>query len=158
MRTLFIKILILLGLATGAASCSSDTWEDVPGPISSFLSDYFPLQPVSDCGFTDSVWHIKLRNSTALTFDDRYKWVSVNGYGEPLPEMFLFDELPPALYAYLQELSLTNGVYSVTRDSYTYNVLLLDSSVTYTITTGIVSPDMPASSAKAQLGMKKREV
>ena len=158
MRTLLIKILFLASLVAGATACSSDTWEDVPGPIADFLTDYFPLQPVDNCGYSDDVWHIKLHNSAALTFDERYKWISVNGYGNTLPPMFLFDELPPALYAYLQELSLTGGVYSVTRDNFNYHVMLLDSSVTYTISTGVVTPDVPASSAIAQLGMKKGEI
>ena len=158
MKTFLAKIMIFLGLIAGSAACSSENWETIPKPIADFLTEYFPLQAVSNCGYSDDVWHVKLRNSVALTFDDRYKWTSINGYGNTLPETLLFDELPPALYAYLQELSLTDGVYSVKRDNYVYNITLLDSSVTYTIATGIVTPDVPASSTIAHLRMKQREI
>lgn len=158
MKTLIAKILIIVGIAGSLAACSSnDDWEALPTPITDFLSEYFPLQAVSSCGESDGVWHVKLRNSVAITFDDRYKWTSINGYGNTLPEMLLFDELPPALYAYLQELSLTKEVYSMTRDNFVYHVTLLDSSVTYTISTGVVTPDVPASSAISQLRMKQRK-
>lgn len=139
MKTLLVKIALIATILFFFIGCGSDEIESVPKPIATFLSEYFPLQPVSQYGFDGNTYHVKLRNSSALTFDNTYKWVSVNGYGNTLPEIFLFDELPPALYAYLQDISLTNEVYSVTRDGVTYNVMLLDHSVTYIIATGEVS-------------------
>lgn len=136
-----IAPFILAIVAFMLPRCSSTEWDDVPQPITSFLNEYFPEQAVSDYRYDGSTYHVKLRNSAALTFDENYSWTSVNGYGNILPEIFLFDQLPPALYSYLQELSLTNQVYSVTRDNIDYRVLLLDSSVTYDIDTGIVTTD-----------------
>lgn len=138
--TIIIPILIAVA-AWAMPGCSSTQWDDVPQPITSFLDEYFPEQAVADYRYDGSTYHIKLRNSAALTFNEQYAWTSVNGYGNTLPEMFLFDQLPPALYAYLQELSLTDQVYSVTRDNIDYNVVLLDSSVRYNIDTSVVTPE-----------------
>ncbi len=132
-------------LSTAITGCASNDRENVPGPVAQFLSEYFPLQAVTECSYDDNTYHVKLRNSFSLIFDDRYHWISINGYGNTLPEMFLFDELPPALYNYLQELSLTTQVYAVTHDRFVYHAMLLDSSITYTIATGIVTPDKPTS-------------
>lgn len=151
MKRIITYITLCLSLLVIPAGCASDDREDVPGPVAQFLSKYFPLQAVTQCSYDNDTYHVKLRNSTALTFDDRYHWISVNGYGDTLPEMLLFDELPPALYNYLQELSLTSQVYAVTRDSFLYHVMLLDSSVTYDISSGIVTPDEPVSTALARL-------
>lgn len=153
MKRFTTYITLILTILFVTPGCTSNDWEDVPTPIAQFLSQYFPLQAVSQCTETDGVYHVKLRNSMSLLFGSNYKWTSINGYGETLPETLLFDELPPALYNYLQELSLTNDVYSVTRDAFTYNITLLDSSITYTIATGIVTPDQPVSTAIAQLSV-----
>lgn len=144
MRHLFTDMILCVILIAIPTGCASNDWEDVPGPVAQFLTRYFPLQAVTQCSYQNDTYHVKLRNSAALTFDDRYMWTSVNGYGNTLPEMLLFDQLPPALYNYLQELSFTTQVYAVTRDSFVYNVMLLDHSVTYTIATGVVTPDKPA--------------
>ena len=153
MRHLFADIILYAILLALPSACASNDWEDVPGPVARFLSQYFPLQAVTQCSYQNDIYHVKLRNSAALTFDDRYKWTSVNGYGNTLPEMFLFDQLPPALYNYLQELSFTTQVYAVTRDSFVYNVMLPDHSVTYTIATGIVTPDKPASATPVSMAL-----
>lgn len=154
MKNILTHITIILSLVIGATACSSSDWDELPAPIATFVNEYFPAQEVSQYRQDGDTYHVKLHNSVALTFDARYSWTSVNGYGNTLPQMFLFDQMPPALYAYLQELSLTDQVYSVKRDSFTYNVSLLDSSVTYTIDTGIVTPDnTPSTSAIAQLRM-----
>ncbi len=129
---------ILIGV-TAMQSCDSDTaWDEVPTPITEFLSQYFPGQGVSDYGSSDNVYHVKLRNSAALSFDSNYSWISVNGYGETLPTVFLFDQLPPALYEYIQGIDSLDDVYSVSRDARHYTVSLLDNSLIYTIATDSV--------------------
>lgn len=154
MKKHITRFIIFLSVIVGATACESNDWADVPQPVARFLNEYFPLQNVSECTHTEDGYHVKLHNSIALTFDQDYSWTSVNGYGNTLPEMFLFDQLPPALYAYLQDLSLTNQVYSVTRDKFDYKVALLDYSVTYSIDSGTVTPDKPNdSTAISQLRM-----
>ncbi|MDE6081040.1 MAG: PepSY-like domain-containing protein [Muribaculaceae bacterium] len=88
---------------------------------------------------------VRLRNSVMLTFDKQNNWQSVNGYGSTLPQMFLFDQLPPALYQYLQEMESVNGVYGVVRDSRLYRVELKNQSLLYNISDGSITiPANPA--------------
>lgn len=124
---------ILIFTVTTLPSCHSAEWGDVPSEITEFLSKYFPEQEISDFGSTDDGYHVRLKNSVAVTFNNNCAWLSVNGYGETLPQMFLFDELPPVLYAHLQELEELNNVYAVSRDTKSYFVRLLDSDLNYTI-------------------------
>ena len=81
---------------------------------------------------------MKLKSDCAISFDSRYRWVTVNGYGSTLPQMFLFDQMPPSLYSYLQETDNVNEVYSVTRDTAVYTVNLQDNTITYDIDSGTI--------------------
>lgn len=82
---------------------------------------------------------MKLRGSDALTFDRNFAWESIDGLGECLPQVLLFDQLPPAFYEYLQDIEATDGVYSLMRDSRSYNVVLLNNSLSYNIETGAIT-------------------
>lgn len=128
-----IYFTLLLVAMTTLPSCHSTEWDDMPSEISEFLSKYFPEQEVSDFGSTDDGYHVRLKNSVAVTFNNNCVWLSVNGYGQTLPQMFLFDELPPVLYEHLQELGELNNVYAVSRDTKSYFVRLLDSDLNYNI-------------------------
>lgn len=139
MKTL-LSFLICIFVMTSSVSCSHNSdWDELPSPIAEFISRYFPGQGVEDYGETNDVYHVRLRNSVALSFNRIYSWITVNGYGETLPEMFLFDQLPPALYEYIQEISRLNSVYSVHRDKTSYSVNMLDNAVVYNIKTGLIS-------------------
>lgn len=130
----------MLPLFLTAISCSgNDEWNQLPEPIAEFISQYFPQEGVSSTGYNGTTYHVKLKNSAGLSFDNAYKWVSINGYGSTLPAILLFDQLPPALYEYLQENEYTEQVYSVTRDASAYTISLANSIVTYNISTGKVS-------------------
>lgn len=145
MKTLYFKILLILTviLAPLVGCSNSNDQNQIPQPIVEFCSEYYPLQSVENFGFNGTVYHIRLENGAGLSFNSSYNWIAVNGYGEVLPEMFLFDNLPPTMYQYLQEMSLTGSVYAVTRDKSMYNVSLSDSSVTYDIATGHITTDSP---------------
>lgn len=71
-----------------------------------------------------------------MIFDSSYAWSSIDGEGATLPQVLLFDELPPALYQYLEETESLNSVYRLDRDARQYEVGLFDSALTYTIATG----------------------
>ncbi len=143
MKTLISSIVLLFSLTIGLVACGDDNdyTGNVPTQIQEFVSEYFPDQAISDYSDNGSVYRVKLHNSAAISFDDNYKWLSVNGYGNTLPQMFLFDQLPPALFSYIQEMQAVEGVYSVTRDSASYTVSLINSTVTYDIKTGVVHGD-----------------
>lgn len=67
----------------------------------------------------------------------------------PLPQMLLFDQLPPRLYNYIQEMEELNGVFSISRDGDVYYANLLDTTVKYNVKTdaldGVVTPSGSAS-------------
>lgn len=120
-------------------SCHNSVWDEMPAPISEFVSRYFPEQDVTEFGSTDDGYHVRLRNSAAITFNNNYYWLSINGYGGTLPQMLLFDEFPPALYEHLQAIEELNNVYAVSRDTKSYFVRLLDSDINYDIATGDIT-------------------
>ena len=60
----------------------------------------------------------------------------------PLPQVMLFDQLPPRLYAYLQDSQQLDSVFGMERDSKRYVLTLLDSTLTYDISTGDASEGM----------------
>lgn len=131
------RFLILISLLAGICfqSCHNSVWDEMPAPIVEFVSRYFPEQDVAEYGSTDDGYHVRLRNSAAITFNNSYRWMSINGYGGTLPQMLLFDELPPALYEHLQAIEELNNVYAVSRDTRNYFVRLLDSDLNYNIAT-----------------------
>ena len=53
--------------------------------------------------------------------------------------MFLFDQLPPELYEYIQKIDALGDVYSVIINRGLYTVDLIDTSVVYDMSTGAIS-------------------
>lgn len=116
------------------SSCSgNDLIEQVPEPITEFIARYFPGYGVGEYEKTDSGYHLRLKNGPGMNFDSSYAWENVDGYGIPVPQVFLFDQLPPKLYSYLQGIEALNQVFSVGRNSSFYTLTLLDSSLSYDI-------------------------
>ncbi len=144
-----IKILSHLSalamiLSTGACTTSAtgeDSWGDeaYEANISSFMAEYFPNRSYTTTGQNDDSSIIRVKNGPSITFDPTGHWISVVGYGETLPPVFLFDQLPPDLYEYVQGLEAINEVYSVIADHGLYSVDMLDSSVTYNSSTGTIT-------------------
>lgn len=66
-----------------------------------------------------------------MTFGPDQEWEAINGYGERLPQVLMFDQLPPALFAYLQETENMNDVFAMERDAGIYTVTVLNSTITY---------------------------
>lgn len=139
--TIMVLTLILGGCA------KNDILEGLPEKISDFIEEYYPGQSVSYADFVnDGSYRVRLKNSALLTFGKENSWKSVNGYGNTLPQMFLFDQLPPALFQYLQEMEVVNGVYGVSRDNRIYMVALLNRSIIYNIEDGSIT--IPATGAQ----------
>lgn len=135
----------LLALTIALTACSSSSeWEDLPEPIAVFVSQYFPGDGVAHYGESEGVYHVELKGSAMLSFDTRYAWITVNGQGEILPQVFLFDQLPPALYEYIQEFDSLGAVYSVSRNTRTYEVTLTDSYLSYNIKSREITRQYPS--------------
>ena len=130
-----IARIIILFLSVGflLPSCSDndDVWNSIPKEITEIINQYFPFSQAESCTETPTGWHIRLKNGPGMTFDKDYSWQSVNGYGMPLPQVLLFDQLPPQLYKYLEETSNLNDVFSMERTRGYYTLMLLDATVNY---------------------------
>ncbi|MDE6134636.1 MAG: hypothetical protein K2F79_03580 [Muribaculaceae bacterium] len=116
------------------ASCKdSDLWDDVPGPAAEFINRYYPFSQLSSVTHNASSYHVRIKDGPGITFDSDYAWTAVDGYGMPLPQVLLFDQLPPKMYMYIQETEQLNAVFAITRDPDVYTASLLDDTLTYRI-------------------------
>ncbi|MCM1484368.1 MAG: hypothetical protein NC043_08515 [Muribaculaceae bacterium] len=132
--------ILLLGLIILTGACHDNAWDELPEPIAQFITKYFPEGEVASYVTDGAGNHVAtIKNGATLTFDKEYAWIDVNGNGSTLPPMFLFDRLPDALYRYIQEMELTDGVYRVTRSSTAERVDFLNTYVLYEFATGQIS-------------------
>lgn len=127
------------------SSCQNDDeWNDMPQEIASFVSKYFPGEGVNSYTHNGAAYHVRVDDGPGITFGSDYAWESVDGYGMPLPQVMLFDQLPPKLYAYLQDSQQLDSVFSMERDSKRYTLTLLDTTLVYDIESGQISGSVPA--------------
>lgn len=121
----------------------AELWDELPSDITTFISQYFPNSELESVTDTGSGYHVRIANGPGLTFGADNRWTAVNGFGMPLPQVFLFDRLPPKVYAYLQETDQINAVFAVSRDDRTYTLTLLDHDLMYDIATQQLSGTTP---------------
>lgn len=135
-----VSCLLILLSAIVVCGCSSEAWDEMPDRAQRFVSQYFPgVEASSTSVGADGQYTVTLRNSATIVFTELGVWLSIDGNGTTLPDNLLYNELPTALYSYLQEMEVTaDGVYTLRRDDTTYYVGMLDSSVAYDIATGKV--------------------
>lgn len=134
--------LILLAILTGLlalGACSNDAWDELPSPITNFISHYFPGSGVKSYSEHDGVYNVQVNNGASMTFDSEYQWTEIDGNGSKLPEVMMYDQLPPALFSYLQGTEQQDGVYGMKRDKKVYKLTMLDTVLTYNIQTGAVT-------------------
>lgn len=94
MLRVFLPVFIL-----SAISCShSELWNELPSGASSFINHYYPMSELNSVTHSGETYHVRIDNGPGLTFDESGSWISVDGYGMPLPEVMLFDQLPPRMY------------------------------------------------------------
>lgn len=118
-------------------SCDhSDLWNEVPGEIGQFINTYYPNSVLEAVTHSGDIYHVRIDDGPGLAFDSEYKWIDINGYGMPLPQVLLFDQLPPRLYEYLQGTEQLNAVFSMSRDDDVYTLTLLKSSLRFDVSTG----------------------
>lgn len=137
MRHLWLLLLIPLSFIAGCSA--NDLYEDMPGEIQSFVSQYYPNSQLENFTSSETTFTVTLKNGPTMVFDSDYQWIKVDGNGSVLPQVLLFNDLPPALYNYLQETEDTNSVFCLTRNSTTYTAKLLDDLLTYDIATGDIT-------------------
>ena len=142
--------MIFLGMALAITTgCSgSDLYDDLPSEIASFVTEYFPNPDINSYTKTTDSYYVRIYNGPGLTFDTDYHWTEINGYGMPLPQVLLFDQLPPALYDYIQSAEWLDSVFAISRDSKEYIVVLLKSSLRYDIATATITTIATPASAQ----------
>lgn len=135
---LFAMVVTMGGIYT-ACNDEGKQFGQLPGDIQRFIALYYPEIAVSSHSFNNGIYSVTLQNSATLTFDSSYHWLTVDGRGSVLPEIFLYDEMPSELYQYLQTTSNLNNVYSAKRNSNNIIIRLTDSTVDYDIATGKIT-------------------
>jgi hypothetical protein len=120
-------------------ACSTDDAVGMPKLVSQFINNYFPTYGVEKFTKVKTGYWVKLKDGPGLNFDTNMAWADINGYGQTISQFFLFDQLPPAIYEYLQETENLSNVYAVMRDATTYLVSLFDSMLTYRIADSRIS-------------------
>lgn len=137
-----IITLISLFAALIVGSCShSDLYDGMPRQIQSFISQYYPNSQLLDFVTTATTYNVAIKDGPSIVFDTNCNWTQINGNGSPLPQVLMFNDLPPKLYSYLEETEDTKNVYEVTRNSKTYTLVLQDYTLRYDIATGEISGD-----------------
>lgn len=139
MKRLFSLILGIMVLAFGACSSNDEVYNDMPQDITEFVAQYYPNTKVASFTETDATYRVVLDDGPTIVFDKTCQWEKLDGNGSVVVQNFLFDELPPELYEYLQNTDGLNQVFSVTRDSKDYTVVLLNQTLTYNISTGKIT-------------------
>lgn len=133
-------IIVMMG------ACNNDLWDELPESIANFISEYFPygeLESYTDND--DGTAVVTIKHGATLTFDRGYEWIDVNGNGVVLPQQFLYDRLPEALYRYIESAEAQNSVYRVVRTRALIVVTLLDASIDYDRSTGQITQAMAQS-------------
>ena len=137
LKTLFtILIMTVTPLTAVMTACrDNEPWGELPEEISEFINQYFPNSGIEDFSESATTYHVRIISGPGLTFGKDCKWEAISGYGMPLPQVLLFDQLPPALYNYLDETENLDNVFGLERDRAHYPVVLLADTLTYDIST-----------------------
>ena len=101
---------------------------------------YYPGVSIQNFTLKEGEYTVNIEHSATIIFNNEYVWTSLDGNGITLPQEFLFDHFPKALYDYIVDTENLNEVYSVTRTPNIYTVTLHNYVVEYNISTGTVNP------------------
>nr|MDE6491155.1 hypothetical protein [Muribaculaceae bacterium] len=128
---------ILLSLIL-TPSCSEEgvKLSDLPEAVAAFITKYYPGVAIDRFGNSANTCVVGLRDSATLTFDGKRQWTIIDGNGATLPQILVYDQTPEELYAYLEEIEATNGVYKLERAKGDYGVWLYDSYFEYYAASG----------------------
>lgn len=137
LKSLCLVIMMAVSVIIGGLSAckDNDLWGELPSEISQFITQYFPNSDIDSFSESSNTYHVRLKDGPGMTFGKDCDWEAINGYGMPLPEVLLFDQLPPALYSYLEETTNLGSVFSMERDKAAYTIVLLDTTLHYDIAT-----------------------
>lgn len=145
MSRLISAILVALVLGFSQTGCQhAELWNQLPANISSFITQYFPSSELESVTHSAANYHVRIANGPGMTFGSDGAWIDIDGYGMPLPQVLLFDQLPPRMYEYLQETEQLNSVFALTREDGVYTATLMNSTLTYDVETGMLKGSDPS--------------
>lgn len=130
-----ITMLLLL------IACSNSLWDELPSPISTFISTYYPMSGISKYDESNDNYYVTIKNGASLVFNSDYEWVNINGNGTTLPEIFITDKMPEKLVKYLTELEMTSKVYAAENEPRTIILSMLNFKIKYTKETGAITQE-----------------
>lgn len=134
-----MSISLLLALFMLPACNDSELWDELPSEITEFITQYYPNCDLQSVSNSPNGYHVRIKDGPGMTFDKDKQWTAVDGYGMPLIQVMLFDQLPPVVYEYLQGSDQLNSVFSMSRDKVRYTIALLNSDLYYDIETGALT-------------------
>lgn len=135
-----LLLFFVFALVAAVSGCSSDASDELPSAISKFVTQYFPEMGVKSYQtLSDGSSVVVVSGGPTLTFNAENRWTEIEGNGSTLPEVLMYNELPPELYDYLQSTEQQKGVYDMKRDKHYYKLTMLDTVLTYDIATGKVT-------------------
>lgn len=138
MKHTSLFFILMLAALTATVGCSSNAWDEVPQKITTFISQYFPGQGIRSYSVDNGTERLVTSGGTSLEFDANLDWTIIDANGHTLPQTLLYDELPPALFQYLEETENLSNVYKLERTSAIYIITLKDTYITYDIATGAI--------------------
>lgn len=138
--SILLTLLVLLSLMS--CSDNNDAYSEMPPKVTSFVAKYFPNYNVDSYSTSADAIHVRLKDGPGITFDKDQLVESVNGYGSTLPQMLLFDTLPPKLYSYLESGQNLDDVFAIYFSPKTVYVILLNYSLIYDNATGEIQQEI----------------
>lgn len=150
MKRMLTIWLAAVAMAMLSGCTNNNLYEDMPAEIQSFISQYYPGSALASFASSGSSYTVIIKDGPTISFGSDYRWTRVDGNGSTLPQVLMFNDLPPELYSYLQETENTNDVFCASRTAKTYTIELLAETLTYDISTGEISghPTSPTGDAQ----------
>lgn len=138
-RVLFSTVVALCLFALCFASCTESDLNQLPSSIKTFVAQYFP-NIVVESYHTDAAGNttVQLRNDATLVFNANQQWTQIDGNGSILPGDLIYDQLPSALYDYLESIDQVDQVYWLRKTAGEISVGLINTEITYDMATQTV--------------------
>lgn len=123
-----MSILVLI-------ACGDTLWDELPSPISTFITTYYPNSGISNYKEKDDNYYVTIKNGASLVFDNNFNWIQINGNGVPIPQIFIFNEMQK-IYQYLEARELTSDLMEAKNEPRTILLTFTDFRLEYIKETG----------------------
>ncbi len=123
-------------------ACGDSLWDDLPSPISQFVTKYYPNTSIASYSDANGVYKVTIKSGPTMTFDSDYNWTMVDGNGVALPAIFVLNEMPD-IYNFLLARDEVNTVMKADNQPRAIYVTLPDRCLEYIKETGEIRPYIP---------------